>query len=253
MILAYVVRHGETDRSPNPEWWSQIPLNALGEAQARDAGEFIKTEKVKPKWGVSSDLKRAEQTLAICAEVLNLTIVRPMYDLRAFGKDEDQKKFEARNERAFTAILATAKVRGEIPLIACHRSNSAWIAKRYGWVRQEVDYRQASAIWEGGVIVIDSKGAHPIYKKLSENPKEDLGQPNDGTHIAGFVTDEENKPPRECWNCKWIHSGACHHPVVTADDELGLIYSKVRNKDGFWMVGDKDCCDNFQNTISLSS
>lgn len=249
-ILAYFVRHGETDQSPAPEGWGQIPLNPLGRAQAADAGQFIKTQKILPTWGVSSDLARAMETLQICATAFDIRIVRPLAGLRAFDeKEETQAQFEAHSVKAIAAILATCAKSKTVALIASHRSVSAVLAKHYGYVKQDVDFRQASAVWEGGVIEINTLGIQPIYKMLSENPKEDLGQPDDGTHISGFVTAEENKPPRECGNCKWMVGSACHHPVVTADDELGMIYGKIRDKSGRWIVDSDDCCNSFQNKI----
>lgn len=249
MVLAYVLRHGVTDLSPKHEGQTQIPMNDLGKAQVRDAGEFIKDQlKIKPEWGVSSDLKRAEQALQICAGILGLEMGRPMADLRNLGDEETPAHFEKRLTRAFDAILAVRQKNKKVPLIATHRSVSAWVCKRYGFVRQEIDYHRASVMWEGGVLVIDSNGARPIYKPLVENTAEDF-QPFDGTHIAGFVTGKDNVPPRECGNCKWEHGGACHHPVVTADDELNLLYAKRRNKEGFWLIDNDDCCDNFQNKL----
>jgi histidine phosphatase superfamily protein (branch 1) len=249
-VLAYILRHGTTDLSPKHEGQTQIPMNALGKAQVRGAAEFIKWKMPhKPVWGVSSDLLRTEQALAICAEVLNLKCVRPVPELRNLGDDETSAGFEKRLDKAIPAILETGKKTKSIPLIATHRSVTAWTTKKYSGVEQELDYHRAAVIWEGGVIVIDSKGARPIYKPMSENTAEDLGQPDDGTHISGFVTGKDNIPPRECWNCKWMVGMACHHPVVKADDELGLFYGKKRNKEGYWLVDSDDCCNSFQNKV----
>src|SRR6266404_4180020 len=193
-VLAYVLRHGSTGMSPAPEGWLQVPLNALGKAEALDGAEFINNlSSVKPDWVVSSDLKRAIETAEIAAKVLGAKIARPIPNLRAFSaKDETQEKFEARSELAFPTIISIAKEKKVIPLIVCHRSNTAWIAKKYGGVRQKIDYRQASMVWEGGVIVIDENGARPLYKTLLENPRENLA-PSDGTAVSGFVTIADNK------------------------------------------------------------
>lgn len=250
-ILAYIIRHGSTDISPKPEWWSQVPLNALGRTQAADAAEFLRRQNTRPDFVVTSDLARAEETGRICADALGIKCMRPLADLRALNKDEDQKEFERRNLHGFTAVLAAAKVRDSVPLIAVHRSNTAWLGKQFGGVRQEIDYRSASLVWEGGIVVIKNGVALPLYKKLTQNAKEDVGQPNDGTHVSGFVTAEDNKPPRECGNCKWMPDSACHHPVVTADDELTIMYGKKRNAAGLWLVDSDDCCNNFQNKIGV--
>ena len=257
MILAYVVRHGSTDMSPTPEWQSQIGLNDLGRAQARDAGEWIKrTLKPLPTWGVSSDLKRAMETLSICSRVLNLEVVNPIDDLRALDKDEEQDKFEARNKKAFTSIFAVAKVKKAIPLIACHRSNTAWLAKTYMGVREHIDYREASAVREGGVIRICSKeGSMPLYRTLDENARDNF-LPSDGTGMAGVVTGENNLEPRRCDHCKWYdmdnpRNMHCDHPEVTADDEVGIYYGYIRNADGKWMMKPPDCCNGFQHKFQM--
>jgi hypothetical protein len=248
MVLAYVLRHGVTDLSPKHEGQTQIPMNEFGKSQIRDAANYIKDQlKSKPGWGVSSDLKRAEQALSISAEVLGLRTVRPMPDLRNLGDDETSVQFERRLTKAFSAILDTRKKIKSIPIIATHRSVSAWVCKQYGYVEQEMDYTRASVVWEGGIVVIDSDGARPIYKPLVQNTAEDL-QPFDGTHISGFVTAEDNQPPRQCDNCKWwARDSSCHHQVVTADDEPGILYGKKRNKEGYWIMGPRDCCNNMQN------
>lgn len=63
----------------------------------------------------------------------------------------------------------------------------------------------------------------------------------DGTRISGFVTAEQNKPPRECWNCRWYSDDLCHHPLVMIDPEVKGENDKPKP------VGEEDCCDNFQN------
>src|SRR5579864_891821 len=99
-VLAYIIRHGFMDMSPSPEWWSQVPLNALGRYQAREAGEFLRQyDGPKPKWGVSSDLRRAEETLAIVAKILDIRTMRPIPDIRAVNEGENPAQFEARNMR----------------------------------------------------------------------------------------------------------------------------------------------------------
>lgn len=249
-VLAYIQRHGVTDLSPRHEGQTQIAMNAFGIAQTMASAEYIKTEqRQQPEWGISSDLRRAEQALEISAKILNLKTLRPMPDLRNLGDDETGRQFEKRLEKAFAAILAIRQKTKTIPLVCTHRSVSAWVCKQFGYVRQEIDYHRASVVWEGGVILLDGEGARPVYKPLAENTAEDVGQPDDGTHVSGFVTAKDNIPPRECGNCKWEHGGACHHPVVTADDEIGLFYGRKRNKEGYWMIESNDCCNSFQNKI----
>lgn len=249
-ILAYIIRHGTTDMSPKSEGWSAVGLDELGKAQARVAGEFVKKQDVKPDFAVSSDLARAVQTCDIACKALGITrILKPMSGLRAFadGK-ESQQEYEARTDKAFTDILSAAKAKGLVPLVVWHRSGTAWLGKKYSFVHQKIDYRQASLVWEGGVLVLDENGVRPLYKVLTENPKENM-VPEDGTTVSGFVTIRDNQPPRECGNCKWMDVYHCDHPVVTADDEIGLIYGIKRNSKGKWEVPVSACCNHFQNKI----
>lgn len=247
-VIAYILRHGVTDKSPKSEGWSQIPLNELGKAQAKSAALFIKEQKVQPTFAVSSDLQRAIDTCEIAAKELGIKTLKPLAGLRAFGQDEKTESFEKRSEEAFDAILKAAKEKKAIPLIVCHRSTTAWVAKYFSGVEQELDYREASLVWEAGVVMLEENAAVPMYRSLSENPRADL-IPFDGTAISGFVTTEDNKPPRECGNCKWMEKpdGHCDNPIVTADDEIGFRYNLKRNRDGKWIVPKDACCDNFQN------
>lgn len=64
--------------------------------------------------------------------------------------------------------------------------------------------------------------------------------PKDGTELSGFVTAAENRPPRECGNCKWF-DGGCHHGLVKLDPDV------PKNRDGTGKVDADECCDNFQN------
>lgn len=68
----------------------------------------------------------------------------------------------------------------------------------------------------------------------------------DGTAKSGFVTAEDNRPPRQCDHCRWMGEGSCTNPEVAADDEIGKKYKRVRNKLGNWNVEPEDCCDHFQ-------
>ena len=69
-----------------------------------------------------------------------------------------------------------------------------------------------------------------------------MGKFSDGTKVSGYVTAEENKPPRQCNNCKWYRRGdQCTHPVVIADKEV----PKLDN--GNAAIQDDGCCNNFQN------
>jgi hypothetical protein len=68
----------------------------------------------------------------------------------------------------------------------------------------------------------------------------------DGTKKAGFVTAEDNRPPRQCDHCRWMAEASCTNPLVTADDEVGEKYKRKRNNLGNWEVEPTDCCNHFQ-------
>lgn len=74
--------------------------------------------------------------------------------------------------------------------------------------------------------------------------KRKTNAPKDGTKLSGYVTAEENRPPRECGNCKWygmVEQDHCSHPLVMIDPEVHGEHGKPKE------VGEDDCCDNFQN------
>lgn len=237
--------------SPAPEFWSDVPLNAFGRSEAADAAQFINRQTPKPEWGISSDLPRAVETLAIVSAILGIRRMKPMSELRALDEGEDPKEFEKRNLKAFTTILAIAKKTKKVGLIAAHRSNSAFLSKMLGGTLQKIDYRVNSLLHEGGVAAIKSNSIQPLFKFIGENTKADIVQPFDGTQISGFVTAKDNPPPRECGWCRWFDRDHCEHPLVTADDGIGPMYGKHRNDKGRWVVLPEECCDNFQSTKRL--
>lgn len=73
---------------------------------------------------------------------------------------------------------------------------------------------------------------------MPENVKKING---DGTKLSGLVSDEENRPPRECHNCVWYKSDKCHHPVVIVDPEVPGKSGEPKP------VGDKWCCNYFRS------
>jgi len=98
----------------------------------------------------------------------------------------------------------------------------------------------------GGVLMFTSKGIEPLTQKRSESPS----LFKQGTATSGFVTSELNRPPRECWNCRWfsrnvLDLGACSNPLVRIDPKL----VDRHQDDGSVAVGENDCCDAFANKI----
>lgn len=62
-----------------------------------------------------------------------------------------------------------------------------------------------------------------------------------GTKLSGFVSEEENMPPRECHNCIFYKHDLCHHAVVMIDPEVPGEHGKPKP------VGDKFCCNFFRS------
>jgi hypothetical protein len=70
--------------------------------------------------------------------------------------------------------------------------------------------------------------------------KSDASRYTVGTALAGYVTAEENKPPRQCDYCRWYRTGdKCVHPVMKADTEV------PKHEDGSAAVLDDSCCNYF--------
>lgn len=63
----------------------------------------------------------------------------------------------------------------------------------------------------------------------------------DGTKLSGFVSGEENMPPRECHNCVWYKHDKCHHPIVQIDTEVPGEHGKPKP------VEDDFCCNFFRS------
>lgn len=62
-----------------------------------------------------------------------------------------------------------------------------------------------------------------------------------GTRLTGFVSAEENEPPRQCDHCVWYKHDLCHNPLVMIDCEIPGEDGKPKP------VLDDDCCNLFQS------
>jgi len=173
-ILAYVMRHGSTDISPAPEGWKPIGLSreGWGEAQAGAdfLSQFVREGAPKPSWGISSDLPRAEQTLAIAADALQIPVLRPLFDLRAFEeKSETPARYEERNAEAFASILTTAAKSNSVPLIVGHRSSTGFLGKQHKVLGRDPDYRYDALLLEGGILAVTDCGITPLFRAIESN------------------------------------------------------------------------------------
>lgn len=173
MIIAYVARHGSTDLSPKPEGWLPISLNAEGRMEVTHAAsamqQFIRQGNPKPKWGVSGDLPRTQETLAILSDYLGLRRGIALPELRAYeAQKETPAEYEERNCRAWGYILSESKTRG-IPLVACHRSTTSFLGKYYSETFKKPDYRYDALLLEGGVMAIEDDVIYPIFRPVEKN------------------------------------------------------------------------------------
>lgn len=280
--LFYAVRHGETMLNDRNEYrgWSNGPdakLNSDGRDQARELGLFLRKLPTKISVIIASPLDRAQETAHIIADILGIPEVltdkrlmplnvgdlagkpKAEHAITPYLKDHSKKfpggesvsQFENREGNVFgdiTSLIGKSTPAGSV-LVVCHVSNIMFLydsVNKQGHNEEYLD-EKTDLVHPGGAVMFTKEGVIPIFKK-----NEGASQPlKDGTAVSGFVTDEENRPPRECWNCRWFvrdvnKLGSCLHPLVRIDPDL----EDRRQADGTVAVGDRDCCDNFQNKIS---
>ena len=74
MTVFYLIRHGETDWNQSGRWQghADVPLNALGQAQARRLADRMRQEPSRPDAIYSSDLLRAWETAETIGAALNI-------------------------------------------------------------------------------------------------------------------------------------------------------------------------------------
>lgn len=178
-IKAYVMRHGSTEISPAPEGWKLVGLNPEGWGEAQAGADFleqfIRNGAPQPTWGISSDLPRAEQTLAIVANAIQIPVLAPMFELRAFEESkETPARYEERNFDAFSRVLQTAAKSNSVPLIVCHRSSTGFLGKQHKVLSQDPDYRYDALLLEGGILAITDCGIQPLFRAIEANWPEHL-------------------------------------------------------------------------------
>jgi broad specificity phosphatase PhoE len=169
ILRAYVMRHGSTAISPAPEGWKPIGLSEMGRSQAVHAADFMEQylrSHPKPTWAVSSDLPRAEQTLAIMAQFIPLKLESPMPELRAYERNaEDAGTYERRTLAALNQILS----KPGLPFIVCHRSTTGFLAKHHSMWERNPDYSADALLLEGGILAITDSGVIPLFRAVTSN------------------------------------------------------------------------------------
>ena len=105
MAKLVLVRHGQSQWNLENRFtgWVDVPLTEQGRAEAKRAGELLKTAGLRFTKAYTSDLKRAQDTLDIMLDVLgqsDLPIERDQAlnerhygDLQGLNKDETREKY----------------------------------------------------------------------------------------------------------------------------------------------------------------
>lgn len=182
MIRLYIVRHGVTAISPRPEGWMQIGLSREGWGQARAAAEFlqqyIKDGHERPRWAVSSDLLRAEETLSIIGPSVGVQKTSITKALRAYDASrENPRTYEIRTDDIFKRILDAARKANTTVLVVCHRSSTGFLGKFHNILDKDPDYRYDALLLECGIMAVADEDGEcklkPLFRFIESNwPKE---------------------------------------------------------------------------------
>ena len=160
MTRLFLVRHGETDWNREKRYMGQrdIPLNALGRAQAQATAKLLKEEPIAAVY--SSDLSRAAETARIIAQKHKLNVIlskelREMNYGHWEGKlfDEVKKLCPQELEQLENAPLEFAPSGGEsrkqlfervikklTEIIARHPNESVVVVSHGGPIRAIINY-----------------------------------------------------------------------------------------------------------------
>lgn len=269
-------RHGRTAGNEKNLYrgWSNADfaqLDAAGRDDAREEGIFIQGTGLVFPIIITDTLDRTNETAQIVASILGIKEVvqdkrlgpikmgdwtgksKADYPLTAYMSDrskripggETMNEFDKRQSSVFADIAETvARIKKPV-LVIGHGSNASYLYHKVNKGGQEVGYEGLTT--PGGVSLFTKDGITPIFKKKEGSPQ----LYKQGTETSGFVTDEESRIPRVCWNCKWFvrdvnKLGTCRNPVVQIDPKL----QERKQADNTIAVGDNDCCDLFANHIS---
>lgn len=273
--LFFIVRHGRTEGNKLGTYrgWSNGPdaqLNADGRDDVREAGLFLQRAGLSFPIILSDDLDRTQETAKILADILGIRVhetdkrLRPLNVGDFTGKSkidhpldeymaneklvipggESLQHFNARQQAVFDNILELIIKIHKPVLVVGHGSNVCYL-HNYTNRGEKIGYE--GLVDPGGVLAFFQQGIVPLTKKRGEgkNPFQD------GTALTGYVTVEESRPPRSCWNCKWFTKdasglGGCHNPIVRLDPQL----VGQKQSDGTIAVGDDSCCNLFSNHVS---
>lgn len=144
-----------------------------------------------------------------------------------------------------TESLGDAAARMKKEKAAKAASGTKPAVKTLGSFKEGTDYVPKTGIYqlhEGEKVVPKEENVSAQSSAYGDTYlRRKLNAPKDGTPLSGFVKASENKPPRECGNCKWMKDAHCTHPLVMIDPKVSGDEGKPKP------VDEDDCCDNFQN------
>lgn len=272
--LFYLTRHGATKGNAKNEYrgWSNEPdaqLTGAGRDLVREAALWLQSAGLSFPLIISDDLDRAVETRTILKDLLQIPVentdkrLRPLnvgdftgkskadFPLEKYIKNkslvipggESLNQFNARQAKFFDDVSEIVAKLGKPILLVSHGSTVSFLHNHFN---DSANVGYEGLVNPGGVLMFTSKGVEPLTNKRDEAPS----LFKQGTKLAGFVTAEQNIPPRECWNCRFFSRdtlglGGCSHPLVTIDPQL----VDRRQNDNTVSVGDRDCCDGFMNRI----
>lgn len=276
-VLFYAMRHGITAANQSDVYRGHsnekfARLSPDGKDVVRQSALWMKRAGLEFPLVMSDDLDRATESRDILKDILQIPNavtdkrLRPL-DVGEFtGKSksdnpldkyiknkalkipggESLNDFNKRAAKAFEDIADTVSKLGRPILIVTHGSTTSFLYNNFNDGGGEVGYE--GLVKPGGVLMFTSKGLEPLTRKKDDSI---YSSPlADGTALSGFVTDEENIPPRECWHCYYfsrdaIGLGGCSNPVVKIDPQL----VDRRKTDGTIGVSDQDCCNFYKSKI----
>lgn len=275
--LFFLMRHGRTENNIDNAYrgWSNSPdaqLSKDGRDDVRESALWLKRAGIKIPFILSDDLDRTKETAKIVAEILGLKDddilldkrLRPIdvgdftgksketYPLTEYLADESKKipggeslgEFNKRQAKVFGDVAEAVQKAGQPFLIIGHGSNISYLHNHFNKKEKAVGYE--GLVDPAGIVLFTKSGVTALKNLRGLSASNPL---KDGTALSGFVTDEESRPPRSCWNCRnyvvVAKQGACTHILVQIDPQL----QDRKQADGTVAVGEQDCCDNFRNAV----
>lgn len=276
--LFFVMRHGQTAGNELNIYrgWSNdefAQLDADGREGVRESAIFLKNVGYTFPLIITDDLDRTQESAKIAASILDIREIitvpelKPLnvgdftgeskeeYPLHEYMNDHNKKipggeslgEFDVRMGEVFATVLDTVIKLKQPVLLILHGSSISFLNNHMSKDAKHVGYE--GLVKPSGVLVFTEDGIIPCTKlrtPFHNNPYAD------GTALSGFVTDEENRPPRECWNCRYyqkdpnVYTGSCMNIIVRIDPQNQL----RKQTDGTIAVGERDCCNSFRNKIS---